>query len=235
MPGVKRQNGGEVRDALSHIQRLIDETGVTVIGALHLGKEAINRRGAMKVLDSVEYVNLARNVIGINDLPDAHQPEDVLTDPARGRRKVLAVLKANAAIPGPPLVWSRARDAEVAWHGPSTVSFDESFANAPPATARESAKGWLFTFLSGGMQPQTAVETEGTAAGFSMRTLKRAKAELSVASIKDRSGPWYWKLPDGTPRRGNASREAKEATDGGQHPRQENVAPLAPFPRHAAN
>jgi hypothetical protein len=195
MPGVRRQNGGEVRDALGHLQRLINETGVTVIGALHLGKEALNRRGAMKVLDSVEYVNTSRNVLGVNDLPDEHQPEDVLGNPDLGRRKVIAVLKSNSMIPGPPLMWSRARDAEVHWHGVAPVSFDDSFASAPPETMREGARDWLHDFLNGGMQPQAAVEREGKAAGFSLRTLNRVKAELGAKSIKDSAGPWYWQLP----------------------------------------
>ena len=230
MPGVKRQDGGQVRDALNHIQRLINETSVTVIGALHLGKEALNRRGAMKVLDSVEYVNHARNVIGVNELPEEYQPEEIRSKATLGRRKLLAVLKSNSMIPGPPLLWSRPQDAEVQWHGVSPVSFDESFTTAPPETARGGAKEWLFEYLKGGMQLAAAVMAEGKAVGFSERTLKRAKGDLNIESIKDSSGPWYWKLPDDVPRSGN-NPEPKGANQDGQPPTHGTVAPLASIDR----
>jgi RecA-family ATPase len=73
MPGTDRNSQGAVRDALGHVQRIINDTGVTVLATVHLGKAA-ERKGAQRILGSVEIVNLARNVLAINDLPDEHQP-----------------------------------------------------------------------------------------------------------------------------------------------------------------
>lgn len=159
MPGVTRRDAGGVRDTLGHIQRLIDNTGVTVIGTLHLGKVTTDRKGAMRILDSVEFVNAARNVLAINDLPDEHQPAEVLADATRGRRKVLEVVKANSTIPGPPLSFSRPLDAAVQWHGVAPIGFDESFTiSEPKDKKRQDAKDWLGEYLKGGMKLASKVK-----------------------------------------------------------------------------
>lgn len=199
MPGIKRQDAGRVRDTLGHIQRLIDRTNLTVVGAVHLGKASLDRQGAMKILDSVEFVNAARNVLGINDLPDEHQPEDVLEDPTRGRRRVLEVVKSNSTIPGQPLVFSRPLDAAVKWHGTSPIGFDESF-RPSDASARESrqaeAETWLAEFLTHGGRPQQEVAEAAKGHGISESTLNRAKRALDVKSRKvSGDGPWFWTLP----------------------------------------
>lgn len=197
MPGVKRQSGGEVRDTLGHLQRLINETNVTVIGTMHFGK-AQDRHGAMRILDSVEFVNAARNVLGVNDLPEANQPDDVLNDAQLGRRKILAVLKSNSAIPGPPLVWSRPRDKAVQWHGESPVSFDETFRAPAPGQRGEDAIAFLKEELKGGSRPSADISAGAKANGISERTLKRAKADLKIVAYKPkhiRDSPWYLQLP----------------------------------------
>lgn len=155
MPGVTRRDAGDVRDAIGYIQRLIDQTGVTVVATLHLGKANTDRRGAMKILDSVEFVNAARNVLAINDLPDEHQPPEILSDTNLGRHKVLAVGKANSSIPGPPISCSRPLDAEVQWHGIAPIGFDESFTtvDVEGSAGSSEVKEFLFEELKGGMRP----------------------------------------------------------------------------------
>lgn len=200
MPGVKRQSGGEVRDTLGHVQRLINDTGVTVIATMHLGK-AQDRRGAMRILDSVEFVNAARNVLGVNDLPDAYQPDDVLTDEKRGRHKVLAVLKANSTIPGKPLVWSRPLDGAVQWHGESPIGFDESFTDATVGKPLDMAKDFLAEYLKGGSRFQSEIDEAARANDISKTTMRRAKRNLHIVAFKEphkKSGRWLWKLPDDT-------------------------------------
>jgi hypothetical protein len=199
MPGVTRRDAGDVRDALGHIQRLINSTGVTVVGTLHLGKSNTDRKGAMKILDSVEFVNAARNVLAINDLPDEHQPDDVLTDHNLGRRKVLEVVKANSTIPGPPLAFSRPLDAEVKWHGVAPIGFDESFTgvDAEGSSGSTEAREFLIEELKGGMKPVSELFKSAEKVGITQKQLRSAKNRLRVEAFKETgvlNGSWFWRL-----------------------------------------
>ncbi len=200
MPGVTRRDAGDVRDALGHIQRLINHTDVTVVGTLHLGKANTDRRGAMKILDSVEFVNAARNVLAINDLPDEHQPGDVLSNVSLGRHKVLEVVKANSTIPGPPLSFSRPLDAEVQWHGVSPVGFDESFTgiDTEGAAGSAEAKTFLEEELKGGMKPVIELFSSAEQLGITKKQLRSAKTALRIEAFKETgvlNGRWCWRLP----------------------------------------
>ena len=197
MPGVQRQSAGSVRDTLGHLQRLINATGVTIIATLHLGK-SMDRRGAHRILDSVAFVNAARNVLGVADLPDAHQPEEVRDDAKRGRRRVIEVLKSNSSIPGKPLVWSRPLNAPVLWHGESPIGFDACFAHEAPETRLDDAMAFLQEELADAAKPRKEIEAAARKKGLSDATLRRAKSELGVQANKkkgDKYGPWLWAIP----------------------------------------
>ena len=197
MRGVQRQSAGHVRDTIGHLQRLINVTGVTVIGTLHLGKSQ-DRRGAHRILGSVEFVNAARNVLGVADLPDSYQPEDVRDDAKLGRHRVIEVLKSNSSIPGKPLVWSRPLNGYVHWHGESPVDFDTCFRVVEPETRLDSAMQFLHDELGDAPKPKREVEAAARKRGLTDATLRRAKSELGVRAKKtrgDKDGPWLWAMP----------------------------------------
>jgi hypothetical protein len=166
----------------------------------------------MKILDSVEFVNAARNVLAINDLPDEHQPDDVLTDHNLGRHKVLEVVKANSTIPGPPLSFSRPLDAEVHWHGVAPIGFDESFigVQSEGSSGSTEAKQFLFEELKGGMKPVTDLFKSAEKVGITQKQLRSAKNRLRVEAFKETgvlNGSWFWRLPTKSARAFVASEE----------------------------
>lgn len=201
MPGTSRRDAGEVRDTLGFLQRLIDVSGVTILGTLHLNKDA-SQRGALRVLDSVEFTNTARCVLGVADLPDDLQPAEVLDDPTRGRRKTVSVLKSNSMIPGPDLCFSRPLDAALVWHGAAPLGFDDALAHRPDMGGDGKlgdATEWLHDRLTGGAVEATTVKREAADAGIAAATLRRAKTVLQIATMKERGpgGAWVWRLPPG--------------------------------------
>jgi hypothetical protein len=219
MPGVTRRDAGDVRDAIGHIQRLIDHTGVTVVATLHLGKANTDRKGAMKILDSVEFVNAARNVLAINDLPDEYQPPEILSDTNLGRHKVLAVVKANSTIPGPPISFSRPLDAEVQWHGLAPVGFDESFTGGEVEGSVGSieVKEFLFEELKGGMKPVVELFANAEKLGITKKQLRTAKAGIRAEAFKETgvlNGAWFWRLP--TKQAETKSEQDYSRTDNGE-------------------
>ena len=87
----------------------------------------------------------------------------------------------------------------VAWE-PEEVAMtpEEAFRiTRPPApTRREEAAAWLEGVLSGGPLLCEEVERRARDAGFSLRTLGRAKRELGVETSHRGFGtPWAWSLP----------------------------------------
>jgi hypothetical protein len=71
--------------------------------------------------------------------------------------------------------------------------------NCKSPTARDAAKKFLSDMLAGGPVLSTEIEEAAKANGIAERTLFRAKSDLRVVAIKDRSnprGPWLWQLSD---------------------------------------
>ncbi len=101
--------------------------------------------------------------------------------------------------------------AKITWTGPEDLTA-EDLASAQPGHARElkAAAEWLSTTMDDHHGRINSVEAEGLArdeAGFSLRTLKRAKKKMGVRSKQeyDKSADgkvirvWYWTRPDREP------------------------------------
>jgi len=126
MPKRDRNNEGDVRDALMPLQMLMEETGVAVVGVMHVGKAEGARRPSQRLMGSTAFTALARMVWILHDLPDEHQPEPG-ADGLRVKRKVWGVVKSNYSIPPPGMMFSRPLDGPLRFHGVSPVSIEEAF------------------------------------------------------------------------------------------------------------
>jgi hypothetical protein len=61
---------------------------------------------------------------------------------------------------------------------------------------RKFAGEWLRDYLQNGSQTQGTIENAAAREGVCIRTLRRAKFDLGVHSIRDGvRGVWYWSLP----------------------------------------
>lgn len=196
MPKADRNSEGDVRDALMPLQQLMEDTGVAVIGVMHVGKADAQRRAAQRLLGSTAFTALARTVWMVHDLPEGHQPK-AGPDDSPEKLKVLGVAKANYSIPPPPLVFSRPPDGPLRWHGHSPVTIEEAFDGGPKRTTLEDAEEWLADYLKGGMRPSVDAEEAAKRRGFSEKTYKRARASLDVRTHRDGSR-WYIHLPAGS-------------------------------------
>jgi hypothetical protein len=85
---------------------------------------------------------------------------------------------------------------------------------AKPAGQLETAKLFIMAVLSGGDVLANSIIQDGAKIGLSQITLKRAKSELGVASIK-RGSEWFW---------------SRGANQGHQEAHTESMIPLIPFP-----
>lgn len=196
MPKADRNSEGDVRDALMPLQQLMDETGVAVIGIMHVGKGDAHRKTFQLLLGSTAFTALARTVWMVHDLPGDHQPE---ADPETGKRKALGIVKSNYAIPPAALAFSRPLDGPIRFHGVSPVSIDEAFAGGTKVTKTEITEDWLRDFLKAGPQLARVVIAASKQAGISYQTLQRVSRESGIVTkTKDpgTNGQWRWQLAE---------------------------------------
>ena len=201
LPKSDRNNEGDIRDALQPLMNLMEETGVGVVGIMHVGKSGEGRRASQRLLGSTAFTALARSVLMIADLPEERQPEDVESG---GKLKVLQVVKSNYSIPPAPQMFRRPLDAPIQWLGDSEVGIEECFTNPTvrergrAASERNDAVDFLTELLADGPVPSSEIITQARAQGFSERTLRRAKKKLGIIAIRDGAlGTWRWEMPSG--------------------------------------
>lgn len=190
-----RNNEGDVRDSLTPLTQLMEETGVAVIAIMHIGKKDSYARSMQRLMGSTAFTALARSVWMVAPLPEEMQTEGEPT------LKVLGVSKSNYAIPPTPLLFSRPLDGAVEFRGQSTVDLEELFQWRPArpeqptgSAERDKAKEFLYAYLAGGMKRPWEIEAAAINEGHTKRILRRAKEEMNIQSIKVKDC-WYWSLP----------------------------------------
>ena len=183
---VNAHKDQDVRRALAPLAKLAEDTGAAVVVVRHLNKaaggNALYRGGG-----SIGIIGAARSALLV-----AKHPEDE-------NLRVLAGLKSNLSELAPSLTFALAEAANgavrVEWKGETTHT--ASALLAAPAdpekrSALDEAKEFLRDALGDGCPRWSkAVKREAREAHIAEITLKRAKDELGVDSVKEADG-WYW-------------------------------------------
>jgi hypothetical protein len=152
------------------------------------------------LLGSTAFTALARSVVMVADLPEDRQPADIDT---QGKLKVVEVVKANYAMPPASRLFRRPLDGAIQWLGEAGITVEECY--QPPKrgsggvvpAARLEAEAFLKELLKGGSVRVTEVMQQAKAQGLGEITVRRAKQDLGVESLKiGYQGDWYWRLPN---------------------------------------
>jgi hypothetical protein len=112
---------------------------------------------------------------------------------------VLLQIKSNLGPLAPPLSYEIDDAGTFFWTGLSKITREEMLADRPTGAGlplRKFAGEWLREYLQNGSQTQGTIEIAAGRDGVSIATLRRAKFDLGVRSVKDGiKGLWYWSLP----------------------------------------
>jgi hypothetical protein len=197
---------GEVRQALEPIVALAHDTGVAVLGIIHVNKSA-GSDALNNVMASRAFTAVPRSVLY------------VLADPTdtTGERRIVAHAKNNLGRPAQMLAYT-IEDATVAteddgqaitagrlaWaaHVPQTSL--AALLTPEKVTALDRAVDWLQRLLEskGGWVASAYAKEHGEPAGHTMRTLQRAAKELGVEMRREGfQGATSWHLPTVAPPR----------------------------------
>jgi hypothetical protein len=192
--GINLHQPTETLPLLEKLARLAERHHCCILLLRHLGKGGPALRGQTEISSTLRTEFLAG---GSPDAPS--QP-------------VLLQIKSNLGPLAPTLSYEIDDAGTFFWTGLSKRTREEMLAGRPTGAGlplRKFAGEWLRAYLQNGTQTQGTIENAAARDGVSIATLRRAKFDLGVRSIKDGiKGLWYWSLP-ATEARQSPIREAR--------------------------
>lgn len=193
--GVDSHRNAEIRGLLAPLGAIAERHRVAVVAVTHLNK-SIGGPAIYRAMGSLAFAAAARAAWVVSRDKD---------DPAR---RLMLPLKNNIAPDTGGLAYRiEPRGVNgcpaVVWEpGPVNVSADDALGGTGDRdkggrrTERDDAAEWLADLLADGPRPARDVEREARDAGYSIATVRRAKAAIGVVSRKPAfGGPWVWTLP----------------------------------------
>ena len=202
---TKENDNSSVRAALQPIQRLAEETGVAFLLISHLSKSVEQTSADNRVIGSTALTAVSRSVWIL--YPHEDKPGHIYFAPG----------KNNLAINPTAVEFCINKEADgrvdiVNANIPKSADdFEEQNRKNYKKTGRppalfDAARGWLQQYLSTGPKPignrdnpkEGTVYADAKEAGYSPRTILRAKKELKVRSIIGKDSKYEWVLPHGS-------------------------------------
>lgn len=122
----------------------------------------------------------------------------IVRHPRELDKRVLLPLKMNLGRAAPALEF-HIDERGVTWEDrPAKITAEAAFAAETSGTEREVAEHWLRLMLANGQRPAREILAQATECGVSIKTLRRAKAELGVTvqriEFERGKAHWSWSL-----------------------------------------
>jgi putative DNA primase/helicase len=198
----------ETRRDLQPVADLCRTTGAAVLGIHHLSKGTGGREPQERLIGSIAFAAMPRVVMIAMKLP----PEDQ----GASERRVLMRAKSNIGPDDGGFAYTLSQieleahagvfGSRVIWGAPIEGTAREVLAEAEEMeeerSPREEAVEFLKSLLVNGSVPVTEIHSAARKEGISQATLRRAKAELGVASARIGFGKGsiaQWELSPDTP------------------------------------
>ena len=182
--GIDLHQPTETHPLCEKLARLAERQHCCILFLRHLGKRGPGRpavRGQSEISSALRTEFLA------GSSPDARS------------QLVFLQIKSNLGPLAPALSYRIDDSGIFDWTGLSKLTQEEMLADRPTGAGlplRKFVGEWLREYLQNGSQTQGTVEIAAGREGVSIATLRRAKFDLGVRSIKDGvKGVWYWSLP----------------------------------------
>lgn len=188
--GTDSHKNADVRALLSPLSDLAEKFNVAVVIVTHLNKGSGS--AMYRSVGSIAFTAAARTAWVVTK--DKEDPTRRLMLPVKnnlGNDYSGMAYKVETASNDAPVVMWEAEPVEIDINEAlSPVSDDERW-------AKNETEDWLLGVLIGKPLPANDVKKLARVAGFSWRTVERAKVACRVRSKKDgMSGPWLWWHPD---------------------------------------
>lgn len=184
----------EVRAVLAPVTKLAEKYGPAVLVVAHRRKSGGNIADDL-ALGSRAFTGIARSVWHLTR--DSEDKNHRLLLPGKNNLAPEGTGLAFTICGEPPaIVWERDPVAMTADDALIVENGDECKRPGPEPEARNQAAEWLRDLLRAGPMESGKIKGEATEAGYTWRTVHRAKDELGIKPYKEQfGGSWMWKLP----------------------------------------
>jgi hypothetical protein len=207
--GVGKVNSSVTTDVRGFLKPLTDlaaEKMVAIIGVMHFNKKSDVTNAMLRIADSLAYVAAARHVyVVVDDAEVEHRrlfvkaknnlaPDKKALSYMTGLRLIGIDPEINKEIWAPHIIWG-AEHVEITANEAMQA---EAGGGKRSSTELRAAEDFLRTRLAQGPVKQKDLFEEAVANDISERTLRRAKKNLEVESVKlkgSTDGEWVWKSP----------------------------------------
>ena len=167
------------------------------------------RSGELLALTPADF-NLQKRTLRINKSYQRLKGEDVISTPkTKNSRSVLIVgrikdepeirvvchVKSSLAPEGKSIAFRLDKETGFEWIGEYDISADDLLSGDSRGQKSRKAKEFLLEILANGGMAQKKIEEEAERRGIKKKTLRNAKLELEIDSVK-RGNQWFWMLSE---------------------------------------
>ena len=179
---VDMHRANEIRPLMKRIAVLAEKYHCAIILIGHMNKNS-NGKSSYRGLGSIDFQAAARSVLIVGRIKD--EPEV----------RVVCHTKSSLAPEGKAIAFHLDKNNGFEWIGEYDISADELLNGEGKGQKTRKAKEFLLEILADGGMAQKKIEEEAEKLGIKKKTLRNAKMELGIDSVK-RGNQWYWMLSE---------------------------------------
>lgn len=179
---VDMHRANEIRPLMKRVAVLAEKYHCAIILIGHMNKNS-NGKSSYRGLGSIDFQAAARSVLIVGRLKD--EPE----------LRVMCHVKSSLAPEGKSIAFRLDKDTGFEWIGEYDISADDLLSGDSRGQKSRKAKEFLLEILADGGMAQKKIEEEAEKRGIKKKTLRNAKLELEIDSVK-RGNQWFWMLPE---------------------------------------
>lgn len=179
---VDMHRANEIRPLMKRVAVLAEKYHCAIILIGHMNKNS-NGKSSYRGLGSIDFQAAARSVLIVGRIKD--EPEI----------RVVCHVKSSLAPEGKSIAFRLDKDTGFEWIGEYDISADDLLSGDSRGQKSRKAKEFLLEILADGGMAQKKIEEEAEKRGIKKKTLRNAKLELEIDSVK-RGNQWFWMLSE---------------------------------------
>ena len=181
----------ETRAAFNHLISVAKDTGCAIVIVAHMNKMR-ESSPLYRTSGSIDIAGAARSILAVARTPDKSKLNE----------RVMVQVKSNLAPTGSAILFEVGENG-VVFIDEIELTAEEAFACVAPKRGRPSgesdaATDFILGMMEAGKLPASECEARLKSAGFKKSTVKKAKKNAGVLSVKE-GFTWYWTFPEDAP------------------------------------
>ena len=179
---VDMHRANEIRPLMKRVAVLAEKYHCAIILIGHMNKNS-NGKSSYRGLGSIDFQAAARSVLIVGRSKD--EPEI----------RVVCHVKSSLAPEGKSIAFRLDKETGFEWIGEYDISADDLLSGDSRGQKSRKEKEFLLEILANGGMAQRKIEEEAEKRGIKKKTLRNAKLELEIDSVK-RGNQWFWMLSE---------------------------------------